>query len=170
MLCGFIMPSAKSVLWQQSYEGQLRAAVGARQLILPGARAVIQDESGRVLFVMRRDNARWVMPAGALELNESVFDCLCREVAEETGLVVESATLIAVYSSPEFSFTTHYGNRVQMLSHVFRVDRWTGSLATETDETTDARFFATTELPEISDLYRFTLQDLEKFEGAVVLR
>ncbi len=69
--------------WEETYEGQLRKLAGPRQLILPAARAVILDSSGRALFVRRSDNGQWVMPAGSLEVNESIVDCLRREVREE---------------------------------------------------------------------------------------
>ena len=110
------------------------------------------------------------MPAGSLELDESVVDCLRREVHEETGLVVEAETLFAVYSGPDYVFTTHYGNQIQMLSHVFRIDRWSGHLLTETEETTDARFMSLEEVPDIPDMYRQTLTDLEAFSGEVIFR
>ena len=156
--------------WEETYEGQLRRSVGSRQLILPGARAVILDKSGRALFVRRRDNGRWVMPAGSQELDESVVDCLRREVREETGFVVEAATLFAIYSGPDYVFRNRHGNTIQMLSHVFRVDRWSGQLLKETDETTDARFMSLDQVPDILDLYRQTLKDLEVFSGDVILR
>ncbi len=156
--------------WEESYEGQLRQVVGSRQLILPAARAVILDELGRAMFVRRSDDGTWVLPAGALELDESVVDCLHREVEEETGLVVEAATLFAVYSSPDYVFTTHYGNRVQMLAHVFRVDRWSGQLRKQSEETTDARFMSLDEATPTTDLYRQTLADLQAFSGNVICR
>ena len=156
--------------WKETYEGQLRQLVGSRQLILPATRAVVLDGSGRALFVRRSDNGKWVMPAGSQELDESVVDCLRREVREETGLVVEAATLFAIYSSPDYVFRNRYGNTIQMLSHVFRVDRWSGQLLQETDEMTDARFMSLEQVPDILDLYRQTLKDLEAFSGDVILR
>lgn len=59
-----------------------------------------QDEDGRVLLVRRSDNGAWVMPAGSIELEESISDCVTREVREETSLTVRSAYPIAIYSEP----------------------------------------------------------------------
>ncbi len=97
--------------WQDSCVGQLRKVVGNRKLITPSARAVIQDQQGHVLLVRRSDNGAWVMPAGSMELGESVMDCLRREVWEETGLEVLAATPIAIYSQLRFAFTTAYGGQ-----------------------------------------------------------
>jgi hypothetical protein len=42
------------------------------------------------------------------------------------------------------------------------VDTWNGTLQTVTDETVDARFFGRDVLPDIPDLYRETLDDLDR--------
>lgn len=131
--------------YEESYLGQLRQVVGKRKLMANTVRAVIMDGAGRVLLVRRSDNGRWVMPAGSMELDESVEDALRREVWEESGLTVTAATLIAVYSHTRYSAAT--------------------------DETTGAQFFALDELPEnIPDLYRETLADVQRFDGTVILK
>lgn len=82
------------------------------------------------------------MPVGSIELEESVFDCAKREVFEEAGLRVHSASPIAIYSEPRFSFVTSYGDPYQMFTTVFVIDEWSGDLQRQTDETVNARFFA----------------------------
>jgi ADP-ribose pyrophosphatase YjhB (NUDIX family) len=61
--------------------------------------AVIVDEDGRVLAIRRRDNGHWEPPGGVLELDEPILDGLVREVAEETGLIVEPERLTGVYKN-----------------------------------------------------------------------
>ena len=156
--------------FDDSYHGQLRQLVGNRPLILPSARAVIMDQQQRVLLVRRTDNDAWVMPAGSLELGESIMDCLRREVKEETGLEALSATPIAIYSEPRFAFTNAYGGQHQMLSVVFRVDAWRGTLATATNETRDAQFFACDQLPDLPALYPETLANVQQFTGALIVK
>ena len=156
--------------FEESYLGQLRALAGNRTLLVPATRAVIQNDAKRVVLVRRRDNGAWVLPGGFMELGESVRDSLRREVGEETGLAVGSATLVAIHSEPRFAFTNAYGGRHQLLNLIFRVDEWTGSLVRETDETLDARFFAVDDLPEITGYEREVLEDCEAFSGRVVLK
>lgn len=60
---------------------------------------VIVDDAGRALLVRRRDNGRWEPPGGVLELDESIYDGLRREVREETGLDVEPERLTGVYKN-----------------------------------------------------------------------
>lgn len=155
-----------TVSYEASYEGQLRRFVGSRKLVLPSVRAVIRDEEGRLLFVRRRDDGTWAMPAGGLELDEAPLDALRREVREETGLQVESAVLLAVDS---FTGTNQWGNTAHRLVFVFLVDRWSGDLQVAGDETLDARFFALHETPETEPLYEQTLEHVRRFTGTAIL-
>lgn len=166
-----MQPPKANLPYEESYLGQLRSIVGHRKLLAITVRAVIVNEQGEVLLVCRSDNGRWVMPAGSMELDESIEQALVREVWEESGLTPTAWTLIAVYSHPRFSAVTAYGDPYQFVSFVFRVDAWQGSVATETDETTGARFFGMDELPEnLPDIYHETLGDLRDYKGTVILK
>jgi ADP-ribose pyrophosphatase YjhB (NUDIX family) len=159
--------------WADSYLGQLRALVGDRTLLFVGARAVVRDDEGRLLLIRRSDNGMWALPAGAMELGESIVDCAVREVREETGLVALKTTPFAVYSGPAYTFTNMYGDTYQLFMTAFRVDNWDGELLKETDETIDAGFFAPDELPMLpSHVLAETLDDLASFErdGQIVLK
>ncbi len=158
------------IAWEQSYEGQLRALVGGRPLIIPVVRAVVKDQEGRVLLVRRKDSGEWGFPAGAVELGESVLDACRREVREETGLEVLRAQPVAIYSEPRFCATDRHGNQRQMLAIVFLVREWRGQLCTRTNETVDCRFFPMDELPALPPLYAETVQDLRDFDGSVVVK
>ena len=160
-----------TIPFAESYHGQLRKFIGNRRVIVPAVRGIVQDERGRILLVKRSDNGDWVMPAGSMELDESVLDALKREVWEESGLEVQDATLIAIHSEPRFHFTNSYGGQHQMLAFVFQVTHWTGSLHQKTDETVAAQFFAPDALPpNIYDFYRETIEDLNNFTGTVILK
>lgn len=158
--------------YHQSYLGQLRKLIGTKKIFAISARAIVLDDEERILFVRRNDNGLWVMPAGSIELEESILDCVKREVWEETGLTVLSAFPIAIYSDPRFSFVTAYGDPYQMFSLVFVIDEWSGQLRTTTDETTDARFFALDSLPEIPAIYQETIADWKAYRrnGQFILK
>ncbi|HYN96873.1 MAG TPA: NUDIX domain-containing protein [Pilimelia sp.] len=159
--------------WAESYLGQLRALAGERTLLFVGARAVVRDADGRVLLIRRSDNGRWAVPAGAMELGESIVDCGVRELYEETGLRAAALTPYAMYTGPAYTHTNMYGDAYQLFIVAFRVDEWSGELLRETDETTDARFFDAAELTgELSPVVRETLSDLAAYErtGRLVLK
>lgn len=61
------------------------------------AGAVVRDGGGRLLLVRRgREPAlgSWSLPGGRIEAGESPAEAAAREVAEETGLVVEIGELL----------------------------------------------------------------------------
>src|SRR5215204_7410447 len=64
---------------------------------------VIPSEKGVVLI--RRANepfkSQWALPGGFVEVGETVEEAADREATEETGLAVEVARLVGVYSDPE---------------------------------------------------------------------
>jgi 8-oxo-dGTP pyrophosphatase MutT (NUDIX family) len=155
-----------SIGWEESYLGRLRSVAGDRVLLFVGARGVIRDGAGRVLLIRRSDNGLWALPAGALEVGESLADCAVREVYEETGLTATELIPFAMFTGPRYISTNQWGNTYQLHSTAFRVDAWHGELARVTDETTDARFFDPAALPEeCAASVPETLADLASFEA-----
>jgi len=164
---------ANTVGWDESYLGQLRALVGERVLLFVGARCVVRDDAGRVLLIRRADNGYWALPAGAQELGESIAEAGIRETFEETGLTVTALTVFALYTGAQYTGVNMYGHGYQLHVTAFRIDAWHGDLLRQTDETTDADWFALDGLPEpLTGSVPETLADLVDFEttGRVVLR
>jgi 8-oxo-dGTP diphosphatase len=66
---------------------------------LIGVGAVIVDDSGRVLLIRRATEplkGHWSIPGGLVELGESLVEAVCREVKEETGLIVNIEAVVEV--------------------------------------------------------------------------
>ncbi|MEU4622958.1 NUDIX domain-containing protein [Actinoplanes sp. NPDC023801] len=134
-------------------------------LLTMGARAVLRDPDGRVLLIRRADNGRWALPAGTMELRQTLRECAIREVYEETGLTAHSVTPFALHSG-EHLHTNVFGATYQHVSLAVRVDSWSGDLLRVTDETVDAGFFAPEAMPaDLAGSVPMTLDHLARFEA-----
>ena len=161
-----------ALTWDESYLGRVRTSVGDTDTILfVGARGVILDDQDRLLLIQRSDNHRWAIPAGAMELGESMEQCAVREVWEETGLRATSLTPFAFHTS--YTYTNEWGHTYQQILMSFRIHTWEGELQKVTEESVDAGFFPLDALPgPKSSIIDETLADLRSFEatGRMVLK
>lgn len=67
------------------------------------AGAVVVDDTGRLLLVQRANEpsrGRWSVPGGRVEAGESLAAAAAREVAEETGLLVDIGALLQTVALP----------------------------------------------------------------------
>jgi 8-oxo-dGTP pyrophosphatase MutT (NUDIX family) len=160
-----------ALTWAESYLGRVRASVGDTDTIFfVGARTVVLDEQGRLLLIQRSDNRRWAIPAGAMELGESMADCAVRELWEETGLTATSLTPYAFYTA--YTYTNEYRHTYQQVLMSFIVHSWEGELLRETEESVDAGFFPLDALPQESFIVDEALADLARFRetGTLVMK
>jgi ADP-ribose pyrophosphatase YjhB (NUDIX family) len=112
----------------------------AANSLVPGASAIVVDEQGRILLQRRRDNSRWALPGGLMEIGEGIGRTAAREVEEETGIEVEPDHVVGVYSDPGHVFAYDDGEVRQEFS-VCIACRVTGGQLSPGDEALEARFF-----------------------------
>ena len=117
-----------------------------------GVGAVIVDQ-GRVVLIKRRFEplaGHWSLPGGAVDVGETLVECVAREMLEETGLVVEVGPVVEVFDR----IVRDSDGRVQF--HYVLVDylcRPTGGSLQAGSDVADAVYAS----PE--DLARFALAD-----------
>jgi 8-oxo-dGTP diphosphatase len=87
------------------------------------AAGVLEDDQGRVLITQRAHGShlggQWEFPGGKIEVNESAFDGLSRELGEELGVCI-------VLAEPLINFQHEYPERQVCLS-VWRVSDYRGT-------------------------------------------
>lgn len=112
----------------------------AANSLVPAASAVVVDDQGRILLHRRRDNNKWALPGGVMELGESLADCAVREVREETGVDVEVVAIVGIYSDPKHVFAYDDGEVRQEFSICFTCKPVGGDVSVS-DESLEVRFF-----------------------------
>jgi ADP-ribose pyrophosphatase YjhB (NUDIX family) len=140
------------------YIERLRAKVGPRPVILCFACAIIRDERRHLLFQRRADFGWWGLPGGVLEVGETLAECCTREAREETGLEVEAARLVGVYSGPQYNVVYPNGDQVQQWTAAFECRVVGGQLRLDA-ESLEQRFFAPDALPPTSRWYADMARD-----------
>jgi 8-oxo-dGTP diphosphatase len=126
-----------------------------------GVFAAIFDDTGRILCVrMNYATRAWTTPGGRVELGESPFAALRREVLEESGLEVVEDGLVGVYAKPLKDDLVLF-----LRARVLRRNQWQPS-----DEISEMGYFGRDELPEPMGLGART-RIVDAFDGiAGILR
>ena len=128
------------------YFQELRRKVGKETILVPGTGAIVQNERGEVLLMLRADTGDWGLPGGFMDLGETVRESLRRELREELGLASRGEELVAVYSGPELETTYPNGDRVAGVTILFLVREYDGT-PRNSDESIEIRFASLDALP-----------------------
>ena len=129
------------------YIKSMRKHIGHERLLLVGASVFIHKD-GKLLLQKRKDNGCWSVHGGCCELGETVEETAKRELLEETGLTACSLELLGVFSGKELFYTYPNGDMVSNVDIAYLCEDFIGELLTQTDETTDLKWFGLDELPE----------------------
>jgi 8-oxo-dGTP pyrophosphatase MutT (NUDIX family) len=132
------------------YFRQLRSKIGHDLLLVPSVAAVIRDPEGRVLFQEKSSGEGWSLPAGAIEPGESPAQAICREVREETGLLVEPREIIGAFGGVEFRYTYPSGDRVEYAVVLYLCVPIGKSSDPLDPETKSLRYFGESEMPKLA--------------------
>ena len=111
---------------------------------MPCAGAIIKDETGRLLLVLRAHEpgkGLWSVPGGRIEPGETDQQAVVREVLEETGLQVACGALFGAVERPGLG-----GAVIDIRDYVAVV---TGGELAAGDDAADARWVTATEAAEL---------------------
>jgi ADP-ribose pyrophosphatase YjhB (NUDIX family) len=138
-----------SLPFSESYLGRIRAIVGKRPLIMPAFRTIVENDRGEILLCFRTDFKLWGLPAGYPELEESIQDCIRREVSEEAGVKLGSFAPYGYASHPSTEVVTYpNGDQVHSFCLLTYSREFSGTPAPNDHEMSEVRFFAYSEIPE----------------------
>jgi 8-oxo-dGTP pyrophosphatase MutT (NUDIX family) len=136
------------------YYKYLRQYVGHRPIILPGSVVIILNEQNEVLLQKRHDGT-WGLPGGLMDLGESFEEVAKREVFEETGLAVETLTLLNVFSGSEHYLKVSNGDELYSVTAVYYTKDVSGEMNVDYSESEKMEYHPLNNLPnELTDEYK----------------
>lgn len=93
--------------------------------------ALVKNENGHVLMVRTHLYAdTWEMPGGFVDAGEPLDIAVCRELLEETGVVIRPLGITGVY----------YNERIHVLSVVFNAEYVSGEIRIQPEEILEAKY------------------------------
>jgi ADP-ribose pyrophosphatase YjhB (NUDIX family) len=113
---------------------------------------------GRVLLVREISDARWTLPGGWCDVNQTAAECVVREIAEESGFEARALKLAAVR---DYQRSGHPRRNADSIYKMFFICEITGGAARASDETSEVAFFARDALPPLS-LGRTTAAQIDR--------
>ena len=124
--------------------------------------ANILEKNNKILLVQEKKKqvkGKWNLPAGRIEKNEGLIDCLKRETKEETGFKTRPLYLIGIY---------HYPQHSAML-FIFKSKILKGKLIFPPSEIIDAKWHSIAEIKDLDKRNRliasYILEGIKDYEA-----
>ncbi|MDE6847006.1 MAG: NUDIX domain-containing protein [Lachnospiraceae bacterium] len=118
----------------------------------------------------RRDNGRWAILGGSMELGEKFIEVAKREVYEEAGIEIGELALFGIYSGEDRIITYPNGDICYGTGIVFKTTVYSGQIQNNTAEAVEHRFFNKTNLPkDINEFDKRYISDWIKFPQQVII-
>lgn len=141
------------------YIKTLRSKLGHSPIITIGVGVIIENSKGEILLQKRKDNGKWAIIGGGMELGETFEEVVRREAKEEAGIELGELTLMAICNGPDRFITYPNGDIVYSSSVVFKTNSYSGEIISDPEETLEHRFFGRDNLP--SEINEFDQKFIE---------
>lgn len=134
-----------------SYCENIREMIGNSPLIIVRPSVAIINKDGELLL-SRYSGADWGIPGGILQLNESVEECIKRNVLDNLGLKIKELKLFGVYSGKELiNRVEESGDEYHTVAIGYLCTEYEGAISQNTNNGMEAKFFGLHQLPEEID-------------------
>ncbi len=141
----------------------IRKAVGHAPIMICACGCLIFNEKGQVLLQRRSDDGLWGNPGGSMDLGETIYETIIREIKEETNLEIEKENLkiFNIYSGEEQHHIYPNNDEVYFVNIIFETDVYRGTVKSDS-ESYELKFFDIDKLPsDITKPFRSVAKDLQ---------
>lgn len=145
------------------YIQSMRKMVGHHPIMICACGCLIFNERGQVLLQKRSDDHLWGNPGGSMDLGETVYETIIREMKEETNLIIkeEDLNLFHIYSGESQHHIYPNQDEVYMVNIIFECHHYLGELNPDF-ESENLKFFDLDHLPDhITKPFREVARDLK---------
>lgn len=147
------------------YIKDLRSYIGHKPILMCACGCLIFNEKNQVLLQKRSDDNLWGNPGGSMDLGETIYETVTREVYEETNLKLQDLELFAIYSGEEQHHIYPNGDEVYLVNILFKTSHYSGELKSD-EESKELKFFDLNHLPDnITKPFVSVKEDLLKLSG-----
>lgn len=146
------------------YIKEIRKLTGHTPLILCSCGCLVFNDKGQILLQKRSDNNLWGNPGGIMELGETIYDTIIRELKEETNLDItkEDLKIFNIYSGEEQHHIYPNNDEAYFVNIIFETHIINGDIIKD-NESEELRFFDIESIPsELTKPFICVYNDLKK--------
>jgi ADP-ribose pyrophosphatase YjhB (NUDIX family) len=131
-----------------NYCEAIREKIGNDPLIIVRPSVAIMNHNGEILLSRYIDGI-WSIPGDILQLNQSVEECIKRNVLNDIGLKIKKLTLSSVYSGTELiNRVEESGDEYHTVAIGYLCTEYEGEIIPDSNQGIEAQFFSLDNLPE----------------------
>jgi len=145
------------------YIKEMRKIVGHKPIMLCACGCLIFNEKGQVLLQKRSDDNLWGNPGGTMELGETIYETIIREIKEETNLEIkaENLKIFNIYSGEEQHHIYPNKDEVYFVNIIFETNKYYDEIKSDS-ESIELKFFDISKIPSnITKPFESVLRDLK---------
>ena len=130
------------------YIKELRKYIGHSPIMMCACGCLIFNENNQVLLQKRSDDNLWGNPGGSMDLGETIYDTVIREIKEETNLDIkkEDLKIFNIYSGEEQHHIYPNKDEVYFVNIIFEIHKYSGDIVSDI-ESKELKFFDIDKLP-----------------------
>ena len=131
----------------QNYHAGFHRLVGSFPIIELATLAYLTDPQGNLLMTQVDGDGYWRLPGGPMRPEEDMLNCLQRTILDQTGLMIDAAYLIRVFSDPAQRYIETDDAHVFPVYAVFSAAAMRGRLERVEGGGREFRFFSAENIP-----------------------